>query len=75
MSWLRSSASKFLTGAVLLKLSVLWQEKAVERVSELFERADTDKSGQLSLEELRIMMKEAAMEYPHLQEHSTFLEG
>ena len=51
------------------------QEKAVERVSELFERADTNRDGQLSMEELRVLMKTASKEYPHLEEHSRFLEG
>lgn len=51
------------------------QEKAVERVSELFERADSNKDGQLTMEELRVLMKTASKEYPHLQEHSRFLEG
>ena len=47
----------------------------MERVSELFEQADTDKDGNLSMEELRVIMKKAAKEFPHLEEHSRFLEG
>ena len=51
------------------------QEKAVSRVGELFEKADLNNDGKLTLEELRIMMKDASKEYPHLEEHSRFLEG
>lgn len=51
------------------------QEKAVSRVSELFEKADLNGDGKLTMEELRIMMKDASKEYSHLQEHSRFLEG
>jgi len=51
------------------------QERAVERVGELFEQADTNNDGNLSMEELRVVMKRAAKEYPHLDEHSRFLEG
>lgn len=54
---------------------IIWQEKAVHRVGELFEKADRNNDGQLTMEELRIMMKDASKEYPHLQEHSRFLEG
>jgi len=46
----------------------------VERVGELFEQADTNNDGNLSMEELRVVMKRAAKEYPHLDEHSRFLE-
>ena len=45
------------------------------RVGELFERADSNGDGQLTMEELRILMKTASKEYPHLMEHSRFLEG
>ena len=55
--------------------SLLLQEKAVSRVGELFEKADINNDGKLTLEELRIMMKDASKEYPHLEEHSRFLEG
>ena len=54
---------------------LLLQEKAVSRVSELFEKADLNNDGKLTMEELRIMMKDASKEYPHLEEHSRFLEG
>lgn len=47
----------------------------MERVSELFKRADLNMDGQLSMEELRLLMKTAANEFPHLEEHSRFLEG
>lgn len=56
-------------------ISILLQEKAVSRVGELFEKADINNDGKLTLEELRIMMKDASKEYPHLEEHSRFLEG
>lgn len=47
----------------------------MERVGELFERADLNGDGQLSMEELRILMRTASKEYQHLEEHSRFLEG
>lgn len=56
-------------------MSSILQEKAVSRVSELFEKADVNNDGKLTMEELRVMMKDASKEYPHLEEHSRFLEG
>ena len=47
----------------------------MSRVGELFEKADLNNDGKLTMEELRIMMKDASKEYPHLEEHSRFLEG
>lgn len=50
------------------------QPKALGRARQLFEEGDTNRDGRLSLDELRAVMAKAAKEFPHLAEHSRFLE-
>lgn len=51
------------------------QEKALEHASELWEQADTDQNGQLTLAELRNLLRTASKRYSHMAEHSRFLDG
>ncbi|KIY96076.1 NADH dehydrogenase, extrinsic [Monoraphidium neglectum] len=51
------------------------QPKAVEYVDRLFEQADKDKSGALSIEELKDILNEASKEFSHLAEHAQVLEA
>ncbi|GBF96542.1 hypothetical protein Rsub_09125 [Raphidocelis subcapitata] len=51
------------------------QPKAVEYVDRLFEQADTDRSGALCIEELRLILKEASKEFSHLEEHARVLDA
>lgn len=55
--------------------STIEQQKALDKADELFERADVDKNGRLSMTELRSMLTEASKEFPHLEEHARFLEN
>lgn len=43
-------------------------------LQELFHSADVNKDGMLDLGELRCLMRDAAKEYSHLQEHARFLD-
>lgn len=49
------------------------QQKALDKADELFEKADADKNGQLSMKELRSLLTEASKDFPHLAEHARFL--
>ncbi len=49
--------------------------QALEHLEELFEQGDLNKNGTLSLEELKLLMKEASKRFPHLNEHAMFLES
>jgi len=51
------------------------QQKALDKADELFEKADVDRSGSLSLKKLRSVLNEASKDYPHLAEHAQFLES
>ena len=51
------------------------QQKALDKADELFERADADGTGRLTLAQLRTLMREASEEFPHLAEHASFLES
>eukprot|EP00884_Botryococcus_braunii_P007779 jgi/Botrbrau1/17001/Bobra.49_2s0060.1 len=51
------------------------QDKALDRVPELFDRADTNKNGVLELQELQDLLREASKEYSHFEEHSRFLDA
>ncbi|KAL4519751.1 hypothetical protein Ndes2526B_g01679 [Nannochloris sp. 'desiccata'] len=51
------------------------QQKALDKADELFERAPKDSKGGISLKGLREIMREAAKEFPHLEEHSSFLDS
>jgi NADH:ubiquinone reductase (non-electrogenic) len=51
------------------------QATALAKAEELFNRADVNGDGRLSLRELQDMMREAAKEFPHLAEHARFLDG
>lgn len=51
------------------------QQKALDRSDELFERADLNKDGRLTLVELQGLMNQASKEFPHLSEHARFLDG
>ncbi|GMH44754.1 hypothetical protein BSKO_12706 [Bryopsis sp. KO-2023] len=48
------------------------QNRALEYVDELFERADKNKNGELSLPELRGIMSEASKEFPQFREYELF---
>jgi NADH:ubiquinone reductase (non-electrogenic) len=50
------------------------QQKALDKADELFERAPKDSSGGISLKGLREIMREAGKEFPHLEEHASFLD-
>ena len=49
--------------------------RALEHAAELFERADTDGDGVLTLVELQRIMQTAGQQYSHLTEHARFLAG
>ena len=51
------------------------QQKALDKAEELFERADTDQNGRLTMAQLRSILKEASKDFPHLEEHARFLEN
>lgn len=55
--------------------STIDQPRALQRADELFELADTDKDGRVSLKELQAMLFEASKEFSHLEEHARFLEA
>lgn len=49
------------------------QPRALEHAQELFEQADTDADGILTLAELERIMTAASRHYSHLAEHAQFL--
>jgi len=51
------------------------QPRALQRADELFEQADVNKDGHVSLEELQRVLAEASKEYSHFEEHAKFLEA
>ena len=51
------------------------QPKSLDKATELFDRADTNGDGKLSLKELAGVLKSASQEYSHLAEHVRFLDG
>ncbi|KAK9813760.1 hypothetical protein WJX73_007780 [Symbiochloris irregularis] len=51
------------------------QPRALERAEELFDQADPNSKGKLSLAELQTIMQAASKEYSHLEEHARFLAG
>lgn len=48
---------------------------ASEHVDELFDAADADKDGLLSVAELQRLLHDCAEEFPHLAKHARFLDG
>lgn len=48
---------------------------ASEHVDELFESADTDKDGLLTVGQLQKLLHDAEKEFPHLAKHARFLDG
>lgn len=48
---------------------------ASEHVDELFDAADTDSDGLLSVAELQQLLHDCAEEFPHLAKHARFLDG
>ena len=51
------------------------QPKSLDKATELFDRADANGDGKLSLKELAGVLKSASQEYSHLAEHVRFLDG
>eukprot|EP01023_Acetabularia_acetabulum_P034139 TRINITY_DN32055_c0_g1_i3.p1 TRINITY_DN32055_c0_g1~~TRINITY_DN32055_c0_g1_i3.p1 ORF type:complete len:342 (-),score=66.83 TRINITY_DN32055_c0_g1_i3:370-1395(-) len=51
------------------------QEQALQYADQLFDKADLNKDGKLQLSELRQLLQDASQEFPHLQEHATFLDA
>ncbi|GFR46087.1 hypothetical protein Agub_g7573, partial [Astrephomene gubernaculifera] len=51
------------------------QPKALDYAEQLFEAGDTNRDGRLSVEELRVLLSDASREFPHLQEHASFLDS
>lgn len=51
------------------------QQKALDKADELFEKAEKDEAGRISLSGLRAIMLEASEQFPHLKEHASFLEA
>ena len=51
------------------------QPKSLDKATELFDRADTNNDGKLTLKELAGVLKSASQEYSHLAEHVRFLDG
>ena len=51
------------------------QPKSLDKATELFDRADMNDDGKLSLAELAGVLKSASQEYSHLAEHVRFLDG
>ena len=51
------------------------QQKALDKADELFERAEKGADGSITLMGLRNIMRDAAKEFPHLEEHASFLES
>ena len=50
--------------------------QAVKKANELFDKyASGGSDGRLTLPELQQLMREASLEFPHLREHLTFLDG
>jgi hypothetical protein len=48
---------------------------ASEHVDELFDAADADGDGLLSVGELQRLLHDCAKEFPHLAKHARFLDG
>lgn len=48
---------------------------ASEHVDELFEAADADKDGLLTVSELQTLLHDCEKEFPHLAKHARFLDG
>jgi len=51
------------------------QPKSLDKATELFDHADTNNDGKLTLKELAGVLKSASQEYSHLAEHVRFLDG
>ena len=54
--------------------ATIGQDKALDKADELFERAQKDGQGRVTLKGLREILREAAKEFPHLEEHASFLD-
>ncbi|MEW5317674.1 MAG: hypothetical protein WDW38_008956 [Sanguina aurantia] len=55
--------------------STIDQPKALDYAERLFEQADVNKDGVMTLMELQAMMTKASLEFSHLEEYSRFLDG
>ncbi|KAK9830323.1 hypothetical protein WJX72_011009 [[Myrmecia] bisecta] len=51
------------------------QERALDHVGELWERADVDKDDKLQLLEIRNILRDASARFPQFEEHARFLDG
>lgn len=50
------------------------QAKSLDKASDLFDAADTNKDGKLQVKELTEVLREASAEFPQLAEHASFLD-
>eukprot|EP01025_Chloroclados_australasicus_P007534 TRINITY_DN12441_c0_g1_i4.p1 TRINITY_DN12441_c0_g1~~TRINITY_DN12441_c0_g1_i4.p1 ORF type:complete len:608 (-),score=41.02 TRINITY_DN12441_c0_g1_i4:269-2092(-) len=51
------------------------QQAAIDYADQLFDKADVNKDGKLSLHEIRLILSEASIQFPHLAEHAKFLDS
>eukprot|EP01026_Neomeris_dumetosa_P041563 TRINITY_DN3446_c0_g1_i2.p1 TRINITY_DN3446_c0_g1~~TRINITY_DN3446_c0_g1_i2.p1 ORF type:complete len:611 (-),score=102.29 TRINITY_DN3446_c0_g1_i2:138-1970(-) len=50
------------------------QQQALQYADELFEKADVNKDGKLQFSEIAKLLKDASVEFPHLEEHARFID-
>eukprot|EP00775_Hariotina_reticulata_P009271 gene9271-9436_t len=55
--------------------STIHHEKALDYADQLFEEADADKDGMLTLSDLQKVLHKARQDFPHLEEHAKFLDA
>ncbi|GIM04019.1 hypothetical protein Vretimale_8656 [Volvox reticuliferus] len=51
------------------------QPKALDYAEQLFDGADTNKDGKLSLQELKQLLNDASKEFSHLEEHARYFDS